>query len=68
MQSGIFWGYIGLIEGIVGRLLAEAEVQLPVIATGGLAHLFAGATNVITTVDPDLTLRGLLLIYERNRA
>ncbi|HUA56068.1 MAG TPA: type III pantothenate kinase [Candidatus Sulfotelmatobacter sp.] len=68
MQSGIFWGYIGLIEGIIGRLRAEAEAELPVIATGGLAPLFAGATNAITTVDADLTLRGLLLIYERNRA
>jgi type III pantothenate kinase len=68
MQSGIFWGYIGLIEGIIGRLRAEAEIELPVVATGGLAPLFAGATSAITTVDHDLTLRGLLLIYERNRA
>jgi type III pantothenate kinase len=68
MQSGIFWGYIGMIEGIVARMRAEAEAELPVIATGGLAPLFAGATNAITTVDGDITLRGLLLIYERNRA
>ena len=68
MQSGIFWGYIGMIEGIVARMRGEAEAELPVIATGGLAPLFAGATNAITTVDSDLTLRSLLLIYERNRA
>jgi type III pantothenate kinase len=68
MQSGIFWGYVGLIEGIVSRMRAEAEIELPVIATGGLAPMFAGATTVITTVDSDITLRGLLLIYERNRA
>jgi type III pantothenate kinase len=68
MQSGIFWGYIGLIEGIVARMRAEADFELPVIATGGLAPLFAGATNAITTVDGDITLRGLLLIHERNRA
>ncbi len=68
MQSGIFWGYIGLIEGLISRLRAEAEADLPVIATGGLEPLFAGATEAITTVDSDLTLRGLLLIYERNRA
>jgi type III pantothenate kinase len=68
MQSGIFWGYIGLIEGIVTRMRAESEAELPVIATGGLAPMFAGATNAITTVDSDITLRGLLLIYERNRA
>jgi type III pantothenate kinase len=68
MQSGIFWGYVGLIEGIVARMRAEAEAELPVIATGGLAPMFAGATAAITTVDSDITLRGLLLIYERNRA
>jgi type III pantothenate kinase len=68
MQSGIFWGYVGMIEGIVARMRAEAEAELPVIATGGLASLFAGATTAITTVDSDITLRGLLLIYERNRA
>jgi type III pantothenate kinase len=68
MQSGIFWGYVGMIEGIVARMRAEAEAELPVIATGGLAPMFAGATTAITTVDPDITLRGLLLIYERNRA
>jgi type III pantothenate kinase len=68
MQSGIFWGYVGLIEGIVARMRAEAEAELPVIATGGLAPMFAGATNAITTVDSDITLRGLLLIYERNKA
>jgi type III pantothenate kinase len=68
MQSGIFWGYVGLIEGIVARMRAEAEAELPVIATGGLAPMFAGATNAITTVDSDITLRGLLLIHERNKA
>jgi type III pantothenate kinase len=68
MQSGIFWGYVGMIEGIVARMRAEVEAELPVVATGGLAPLFAGATTAITTVDSDLTLRGLLLIYERNRA
>jgi len=68
MQSGIFWGYIGMIEGIVARMRGEAETELPVIATGGLAPLLAGATSAISTVDHDLTLRGLLLIYERNRA
>jgi type III pantothenate kinase len=68
MQSGIFWGYIGLIEGIVARIRAESGAELPVIATGGLAPMFAGATSAITTVDNDITLRGLLLIHERNRA
>ena len=72
MQSGIFWGYIGLIEGLVGRIrkefLAEVPgVAMPVIATGGLAVLFARATSVIDHVDAELTLRGLVLIHNRNR-
>lgn len=66
MQSGIFWGYIGLIEGIVARIRAEEGRPMTVIATGGLAVLFAKATNVIEHIDADLTLRGLLLIHKRN--
>ncbi len=66
MQSGVFWGYIGLIEGIVRRILDERGEAMDVIATGGLASLFAGATPVIGTVDRDLTLWGLRLIYRRN--
>ncbi|HEV2303664.1 MAG TPA: type III pantothenate kinase [Stellaceae bacterium] len=67
MQSGIFWGYVGLIEGIVARIRAERGEAMNVIATGGLAPLFVGATAVIEQVDPDLTLWGLRLIYRRNR-
>lgn len=67
MQSGIFYGYIGMIEGLVRRMEQEVGQKLPVIATGGLAHLFARATNIFTVHDPDLTLRGLKLIYDRNR-
>src|SRR5579862_9707211 len=66
MQSGIFWGYIGLIEGLVSRIKAEFGAPMRVVATGGLARLFAGATGVIETVDGDLTLTGLRLIHERN--
>jgi type III pantothenate kinase len=66
MQSGLFWGYIGLIEGLVERIKAEFGEPMRVIATGGLAPLFAGATSVIEAVDPDLTLWGLRLIYERH--
>ena len=67
MQSGIFYGYVSLIEGLVGRIRAEREEpDLRAIATGGLAPLFHGATNAIHDVDRDLTLRGLLEIYERN--
>ncbi|MEI6984582.1 MAG: type III pantothenate kinase [Rhodospirillaceae bacterium] len=71
MQSGIFWGYIGLIEGLVTRIREEFMVSfpiqvMPVIATGGLATLFARATPVIDHVDIELTLRGLVLIHQRN--
>ncbi len=67
MQSGVFWGYIGLIEGLVGRIKAEYGAPMTVIATGGLAPMFSEATPVIDHTDGDLTLRGLLLIYRRNQ-
>ena len=67
MQSGIFWGYVGLIEGIVARIRAERGEPMDVIATGGLASLFVGSTAVLDRVDPDLTLWGLRLIYRQNR-
>ncbi len=66
MQSGIFYGYAGLIEGIVSRIKAERGEAMKVIATGGLAPLYAEATSAIDTVDTDLTIRGLRLIHERN--
>ncbi len=66
MQSGIYWGYVGLIEGLVRRLRDEHGSDLKVIATGGLASLFAEATDCIGKPDPDLTLRGLLTIYRNN--
>ncbi len=69
MQSGIFWGYVGLIEGIVSRIRAEAEQPaLKVVATGGLAPLLAEGTTLIETVDPDITLEGLRLLAGRNPA
>ena len=66
MQSGIFWGYIGLVEGVVARIKTEFGAPMAVIATGGLAPLFDGATPAIEQVDPNLTLWGLRLIYDRN--
>ncbi len=66
MQSGIFWGYIGLIEGLVQRMRAEYGAPMKVLATGGLAPLFAGATSAIDVVDTELTLTGLRLIHLRN--
>ncbi len=67
MQSGVFWGYVGLIEGIIARMRAEAGVTLKVVATGGLAPMFAGATDVLQHVDGDLTLDGLAILDRRNR-
>lgn len=71
MQSGVYWGYIGLLEGLVGRIRAEYQAvskkPMTIIATGGLSPLFQSGTNVIQQVDLDLTLMGLRLIYARNR-
>lgn len=67
MQSGIYWGYVGLIEGLVARIRAEWVRPMAVIATGGLAPLFADVVPVIEKVDPDITMRGLAEIYRRNR-
>ena len=66
MQSGVFWGYVGLVEGLVRRIREERGETMGVIATGGLAALFAAAIDVIDKVDPDLTLWGLRLIHQRN--
>ncbi|MGB2294304.1 MAG: type III pantothenate kinase [Candidatus Puniceispirillum sp.] len=67
MESGIFWGYVGLIEGLIARLRAEQGADLPAIATGGLASLFAPHLPMISIVDADLTLRGLNAIYNLNK-
>ena len=68
MQSGIFWGYIGMIEGLIARISAEFGGPTPmrVIATGGLAPLFSEGTALITRIDPDLTLEGLRMLADRN--
>jgi type III pantothenate kinase len=68
MQSGIYWGYVGLIEGLVARIKAEYGAEMKVIGTGGLAPLFAEGTLVIERIEPDLTLDGLRLLAERNPA
>lgn len=68
MQSGVFWGYIALIEGLVARIKAEWDKPMTVIGTGGVASLFEGATTAIDHFDPDLTIRGMLEIWRRNQA
>ena len=67
MRSGIFWGYVSMIEGLVTRIQDEFGSPMQVIATGGLAPLFAESTEVISCADSRLTLRGLFLLHKRNR-
>jgi type III pantothenate kinase len=66
MQSGIYWGYVAMIEGLVNRVQAEYGGGLKVIGTGGLAPLLAEGTTIIGHIDPDLTLDGLRLLAQRN--
>jgi type III pantothenate kinase len=69
MQSGLFFGYVEMVDGIVRRMRVELEGgdRAACIATGGMADIIAVETTVIERVDPDLTLQGLRLIWERNR-
>jgi type III pantothenate kinase len=66
MQSGVFWGYIDLIDGLVDRVKAEYGEPMTVIATGGVTSLFDGATRTIDHYDPDVTIRGLLEVWRLN--
>ena len=65
MLSGIYWGYVSLIEGLVSRLRAEIGRPVTVVATGGLATLFMERTAIFDVVEADLTIRGLALMYAR---
>jgi len=65
MQSGLFWGYVGLVEGLVERMRRELGGRAAVVATGGLAELIAPETPAIEAVDRDLTLHGLRIITAR---
>jgi len=66
MQSGVYWGYVGLIDSLIERIRAEYGRPMTVIATGGVASLFEGASERIDRFDHDLTIRGLLEIYRRS--
>lgn len=66
MQSGVFWGYVGLIDSLIQRIKAEYGKPMKVVATGGVASLFEGSTTQIDAFDHDLTIRGLLEIHRRS--
>ncbi|MGB8261288.1 MAG: type III pantothenate kinase [Terracidiphilus sp.] len=71
LQSGLYWGYIGLVDGILERMIAELGAEpgqeAKVVATGGLARQIAADSKYIAEIDDMLTLDGLVLLYERNR-
>lgn len=66
MQSGLFWGYVGLIDGLVTRCRAELDPEAKAVATGGMAHLIGGASETVDEIEPSLTLFGLAILYELN--
>jgi len=66
MQSGVFFGYVALIEGLIERIKREYGKPMTVVATGGVASLFVGATRAIDKFDGDLTIQGMLEIWRRN--
>lgn len=67
MQSGIFWGYVGLIESLIRRIQAEYGEPMKVVATGGLANVFKDEIGLFDAIEPDLMSLGLLEIWQRNR-
>jgi len=67
LQSGLYFGYIGLVDGILERMIAELGAQPRIIACGGLAHMIAEGSRFITDIDDMLTLDGLIILFERNR-
>lgn len=67
IQSGLYFGYVGLVDGILRRMIAELGESTRVVATGGLAPLIAKGSELIQRVDDNLTLEGMKLVYERNR-
>lgn len=67
MHIGVYWGYIALIEGLVERMKAEIGRPVKVVSTGGLATLFNEHTGVFDAIEPDLTIQGLAMLYERTK-
>jgi type III pantothenate kinase len=67
LESGLFWGYVGMVEGLVRRMRDELGGRAMCVATGGLAAVIAPETDLIQHVDVDLTLHGLRMVWERNQ-
>ena len=67
MQAGVFWGYVGLIERICKEIVSEHGRPMKVIGTGGLSSLFDMGGEIFDALEPDLTMHGLVLIYQHNR-
>jgi len=67
MQAGLFWGYVDMVQGIVRRMRGELDGNAAVVATGGLAASVAPETDLVEHVDPELTLRGLRIVWDRNQ-
>ena len=67
IQSGVFWGYVGMIEGLISRMKDEFDMPMKVVATGGLSRLFTHAIESIDETNMDLTLHGLYLIHQMNK-
>lgn len=67
MESGLFYGYVGMVEGLVRRMTDELGGRAICVATGGLATVIAPETTLIDHVDPDLTLHGLRIVWQRNQ-
>jgi type III pantothenate kinase len=68
MHIGIYWGYVAMIEGLVARMKAEIGRPVTVVATGGLATLFDQHTDIFDAIEPDLTIQGLSLLYQRSKS
>jgi type III pantothenate kinase len=67
MHIGIYWGYVAMMEGLVARMKAEIGRPAKVVATGGLATLFDSHTSIFDAIEPDLTIQGLALLYQRSQ-
>jgi type III pantothenate kinase len=67
MQIGIYWGYVSMMEGLIARMKAEIARPAKVIATGGLAAVFQENAHLFDAIEPDLTLKGLALLYKHSQ-